>query len=83
MFCPKCGAQIPDDSEFCSKCGAALKITQQAGAQPQATPQAELSGGITAGLRKQEHYIYVYVYYWPLYLEALIKSSTIISETIL
>jgi len=39
MFCPKCGAQIPDDSEFCSKCGAALKVTQQAGVQPQ-TPQA-------------------------------------------
>lgn len=22
MFCPKCGAQIPDDSAFCFKCGA-------------------------------------------------------------
>ena len=21
MFCSKCGAQIPDDSEFCPKCG--------------------------------------------------------------
>ena len=21
MFCPNCGAQIPDDSIFCDKCG--------------------------------------------------------------
>lgn len=28
MFCPKCGAQIPDDYRFCSNCG--LEITVQA-----------------------------------------------------
>ncbi len=21
MYCPKCGAQLPDDAEFCLKCG--------------------------------------------------------------
>lgn len=25
MFCPKCGAQNPDDGTFCQKCGASLK----------------------------------------------------------
>lgn len=25
MFCPKCGAQLPDGSAFCSKCGVQIK----------------------------------------------------------
>lgn len=25
MFCRKCGAQLPDDSEFCSKCGSSTR----------------------------------------------------------
>ena len=25
MFCPNCGAQLPDDSTFCEKCGARLE----------------------------------------------------------
>lgn len=29
MFCPKCGAQAPDDSSFCPKCGAQLPRDQQ------------------------------------------------------
>jgi hypothetical protein len=24
MFCPQCGKQIPDDSQFCSKCGRSI-----------------------------------------------------------
>ena len=24
MFCPKCGTEMPDDSQFCRKCGSAL-----------------------------------------------------------
>ncbi len=34
MICPKCGAQIPDDSAFCTSCGA-----QIAQAAPQPAPQ--------------------------------------------
>src|SRR5579863_8398619 len=34
MFCPKCGAQLPDDAGFCLKCGARVGLlsgqTQQA-----------------------------------------------------
>jgi Double zinc ribbon len=38
MFCPHCGAQLPDDAQFCFKCGS--KVTggsgqQTAGPQPQ------------------------------------------------
>jgi zinc-ribbon domain len=34
MFCPKCGAQLPDDAEFCLKCGARIGlVTGQGQAQ--------------------------------------------------
>ncbi len=38
LFCPKCGAQLPDDAGFCLKCGFKVSIIsgQQ---QPQASPQ--------------------------------------------
>ena len=29
MFCPKCGAQVPDGSPFCASCGAQLGQQQQ------------------------------------------------------
>lgn len=28
MYCPKCGAQLPDDAAFCMKCGTRLTETQ-------------------------------------------------------
>ncbi|HYC26673.1 MAG TPA: zinc-ribbon domain-containing protein, partial [Nitrososphaerales archaeon] len=35
MFCPKCGAQLPDDAGFCLKCGARVGLVnaQQGGTQ--------------------------------------------------
>ena len=35
MFCPNCGAQIPDGTKFCTSCGASLEATQQPQQQPQ------------------------------------------------
>jgi len=29
MFCPKCGVQLPDGSEFCFKCGTSLQAVAQ------------------------------------------------------
>lgn len=29
MICPKCGAQIPDNSKFCPSCGASCSVGQQ------------------------------------------------------
>ncbi len=38
LFCPKCGAQLPDDAGFCYKCG--FKVSMVSGPQQaQATPQ--------------------------------------------
>lgn len=31
MFCPKCGAQLPDGSKFCAKCGAQIAAAQPSG----------------------------------------------------
>jgi zinc-ribbon domain len=39
MFCPKCGKQLPDDSQFCSKCGRAMeKLLLPAAARPLSKP---------------------------------------------
>ncbi len=40
MYCPKCGAQLPDDALFCLKCGASIKTDQenQAASRPILAP---------------------------------------------
>lgn len=38
MYCPKCGAQLPDDASFCMKCGAQIKAQSQT-AQPSSGSQ--------------------------------------------
>ena len=40
MFCPKCGANLPENSTFCSACGAQIAATTQP--QPQAQPQPQV-----------------------------------------
>ena len=34
MFCRKCGAQIPDDSEFCVSCGTRISPATQQPEEP-------------------------------------------------
>ena len=48
MFCPKCGAQNPDDSQFCSKCGAGLVQAAAPAPPPAAAPVA--AGARTSGM---------------------------------
>ncbi len=38
MYCPKCGAQLPDDAHFCLKCGIDVATAQSSPAKPTATP---------------------------------------------
>lgn len=37
MFCPKCGAQIPDGSRFCGSCGSPIEAKQNPAPVPPAT----------------------------------------------
>ena len=46
MFCPKCGAQLPDDAGFCLKCGT--KIGQADSSAPAQTQQVVASADATA-----------------------------------
>ena len=41
MFCPKCGAQLPDDAGFCLKCG--FKVSMVSAQQQPAAPQQVLA----------------------------------------
>lgn len=39
MFCPQCGKQLPEDSQFCSKCGRAIeKLLLPAASRPLSKP---------------------------------------------
>jgi hypothetical protein len=38
VYCPKCGAQLPDDAAFCIKCGTSLGATQSKQTQAQTEP---------------------------------------------
>lgn len=48
MFCPKCGAQLPDDATFCLKCGAKVGLlTGQGQAKPQQASEVLAPQGAT------------------------------------
>ena|SRR5712692_3587423 len=47
MFCPKCGAQLPDDAGFCLKCGTKMGQTDSTSA-PAQTQQVVASADATA-----------------------------------
>ena len=49
MFCPKCGAQVPDGSPFCSSCGAPMAQQTQ-----QPMNQANNFGGNSNGFNPQD-----------------------------
>ncbi len=38
MFCPKCGTQLPDGSQFCSECGASIEQPSAQIPQPAVQP---------------------------------------------
>lgn len=44
MYCPKCGAQLPDDAAFCIKCGANLSAQQPKQAEVSPAPILAPSG---------------------------------------
>ena len=50
MFCPNCGAKIPDDSVFCEKCGYQIEKENSDQQKPASFPGEEKSGGSKAVL---------------------------------
>jgi hypothetical protein len=47
MFCPKCGAQLPDDAGFCFKCGARVGLVSGQAQAPTQTQAVIASSGAT------------------------------------
>jgi hypothetical protein len=45
LYCPKCGAQLPDDAGFCLKCGARVGLVSGQQAQVQSTEQVIAPSG--------------------------------------
>ncbi len=44
MYCPKCGAQLPDDAAFCIKCGTSLAAAESKAAAAPTSPVLAPSG---------------------------------------
>jgi Double zinc ribbon len=47
VFCPKCGAQLPDDAGFCFKCGARVGLVSSQQQQPKPEDVVAPSGATT------------------------------------
>lgn len=56
MFCPNCGAELPEGSAFCDKCGAALGGEAQS--EPVLTQDPSLPEGIFRDERGAYHWVY-------------------------
>ena len=42
IYCPNCGAQIPDTANFCGSCGARIGATPQPQPQPAEQPKQKM-----------------------------------------
>ena len=65
MFCPNCGAQLPDDTRFCPQCGTAIGETAQTagGGEPPAGDRLEQDPGLPEGIFRDENGAYHWVYH--------------------
>lgn len=52
MFCPKCGQQLADGSQFCGACGSPLNVTVQSDPQDPKTGQDGQPAGNTSDKKK-------------------------------
>jgi uncharacterized membrane protein len=60
MFCPKCGAENPDDAKFCHKCGAELSAILRS-PEGAAKPETESSTGLSANVAGLLCYVALWV----------------------
>ena len=65
MFCPICGAQIPEGSKFCNKCGAAIDGTapDTAQAEAQGGPRLVQDPSLPEGIFRDDQGAYHWVYH--------------------
>src|SRR5574344_880698 len=84
-FCTQCGAEIPNDSQFCPSCGKKTEtITQATAAQSVPKPQSNTNGqkqsvNIKSNnhmlLSKSMFFIYLLLFYVPIIISLLIMSA--------
>lgn len=53
MFCPKCGATIPDASRFCERCGATITANSAAAPNPGAPQTTVMPAGASAAAQAE------------------------------
>jgi len=78
MYCPKCGEQNPEGSNFCQKCGASL--TAQPAPLPQSSPLPEVER--TSGLAIASLVLGILgIFIGPLAILAIIFGAVAIAQT--
>ena len=65
MFCPNCGAQIPEGSKFCNRCGAAIDgaAPNPAQAETQDGPRLVQDPSLPEGIFRDDQGAYHWVYH--------------------
>src|SRR5713226_1653357 len=60
MFCPKCGTDIGDDSQFCRKCGSAASVTSTSSGAAAAVAPARVRTEEVAPQQKRTVAIWIF-----------------------